>query len=303
MTADCKLKGKSYEGDSLPIFRGTYGLWKHYPALKEQLITFDEFIKEDFFKENPSVFWYVWGDIFRRQKLAKPHTGYQKLSEIIDLAEKREKYFVYHSGVDKMYLRSNNDVNCNFAADRYVQIKGSVVDWQCKSCEHIQHDCDQLKQLPVLEIDLIGGLARKKPYCWKCGKLVRPNINLRSDLGWLEDDTADQLRRLDKFFKSKDVYKRSMTVLEIGAGPVQPLARHMGEKLFKNDKYRCALIRINPVKERDSQYKDEREYFLELVRRQRQQYFIGSSSENTANFEVRNKLEDDNRYIVQEEEK
>jgi hypothetical protein len=43
-----------------------------------------------------------------------------------------------------------------------------------------------------------------------------------------------------------------MTVLEIGAGPVQPLAREIGESFLKNDKYRCALIRINPVKERRS---------------------------------------------------
>ena len=41
-----------------------------------------------------------------------------------------------------------------------------------------------------------------------------------------------------------------MTVLEIGAGPVQPLARNLGETMLKNDKYRCALIRINPVRER-----------------------------------------------------
>jgi len=45
---------------------------------------------------------------------------------------------------------------------------------------------------------------------------------------------------------------KSITVLEIGAGPVQPLARAVGEDLLKNDKTRCALIRINPIKERRS---------------------------------------------------
>jgi len=52
---------------------------------------------------------------------------------------------------------------------------------------------------------------------------------------------------------------RSITVLEIGAGPSQPLAREFGESLLFNDKYRTALIRINPVKERKSQYKWEKE--------------------------------------------
>ena len=80
MAADCQLSGKSFEGDSLPVFRGTHGLWKHYPVLKQKLIGFDEFIEEDFFKDNLNAFWYVWGDVFMRQKLAKPHLGYAKLS-------------------------------------------------------------------------------------------------------------------------------------------------------------------------------------------------------------------------------
>ena len=144
MAADCELGGKSFEGDSLPIFRGTRGLWKHYPVLKQKLIGFDEFIEEDFFKDNPHAFWYVWGDIFMRQKLAKPHLGYAKLSQIIDMAEKRDRYFVYHSGVDKFYMRSNSDQvqtegekATYFAPERYAQAKGALVDWQCKSCQLI----------------------------------------------------------------------------------------------------------------------------------------------------------------------
>ena len=27
MAADCQLRGKSFEGDGMPVFRGTYGLW------------------------------------------------------------------------------------------------------------------------------------------------------------------------------------------------------------------------------------------------------------------------------------
>jgi hypothetical protein len=45
---------------------------------------------------------------------------------------------------------------------------------------------------------------------------------------------------------------RSITVLELGAGPVQPLAREIGEDLLKTDTYRTALVRVNPVRERAS---------------------------------------------------
>ena len=84
MAADCQLSGKSFEGTGMPTLRGTYGLWNHYPVMKKELISFDEFIVEDFFKDEPKRFWYVWGDIFNRHKKAVPHKGYEKLSEIID---------------------------------------------------------------------------------------------------------------------------------------------------------------------------------------------------------------------------
>ena len=107
MAADQKFSGKSYEGpDGLPAFRGTHGLWKNYPPLAKRLVSHDDFVTEDFFRDDPNTFWYVWGDIFNRYKKCKPHKGYAKLAEIIDLASKRDKYFVYHSGVDKFYMRS-----------------------------------------------------------------------------------------------------------------------------------------------------------------------------------------------------
>jgi hypothetical protein len=68
-----------------------------------------------------------------------------------------------------------------------------------------------------------------------------------------------------KYFERDDILRRSVTVIEVGAGPVQPLAREFGEMFLKNDKYRCALIRINPIKERSSQYNDERDKFQNLV--------------------------------------
>ena len=52
---------------------------------------------------------------------------------------------------------------------------------------------------------------------------------------------------------------KNMVILEIGAGPVQPLAREMAKLRFLNDKYKSTLIRINPIKERTAQYDWERE--------------------------------------------
>ena len=70
MTADCKLKSEGgYDRtafDRIPILRGTHGLWKHFPVLKHDLVTFEDFVAESFFKQNPHRFWYVYGEIYNR---------------------------------------------------------------------------------------------------------------------------------------------------------------------------------------------------------------------------------------------
>ena len=52
-----------------------------------------------------------------------------------------------------------------------------------------------------------------------------------------------------------------MTILEIGCGPVQPLARELARTKFLNDKYKVDLISINPIKERSGAYTWEKEQF------------------------------------------
>ncbi len=75
---------------------------------------------------------------------------------------------------------------------------------------------------------------------------------MRDDFEWLEDKFNKQIERMQAYFEREDINKRSLTVIEIGAGPVQPLAREFSELFLKNDKYRCCVIRINPIKERTS---------------------------------------------------
>jgi hypothetical protein len=70
------------------------------------------------------------------------------------------------------------------------------------------------------------------------------------------------VRNFEKFLR--DNKRRSFTILEIGAGPVQPLAREMAKLKMLNDKYKATLIRINPLKERNGQYTWEKEQFEKI---------------------------------------
>ena len=148
-------------------------------------------------------------------------------------------WFVYHEGVDLLYERAG------YPHDAIMQGKGSLFYWQCKPCNLISRVGSY-----KFRLDHDKGEATSVPHCSKCKRPVRPNVNLRNDMDWLETEAQRQNENFEKWFTPRD--KRSLTVLEIGAGPVQPLSRSIGESLLKDDKYRTALIRINPVSERDS---------------------------------------------------
>ncbi len=47
---------------------------------------------------------------------------------------------------------------------------------------------------------------------------MRPNVNLKEDMNWIEDRAQAQNEAFMKWFEPRR--KRSITVLEIGAGPV-----------------------------------------------------------------------------------
>ena len=132
MVADCELDGENpdYEGNKIPVLRGTHGLWTHYPVMRRNLITYDDFVTEGFFKSNPARFWYVYGDIMNKHQRAMPHRGYKAIAEIIKRAEKTDKYWIYHDGVDNFYERING-----IDKRRITNAKGLLSDWQCKTCD------------------------------------------------------------------------------------------------------------------------------------------------------------------------
>jgi len=207
-------------------------------------VSFDDFVAENFFKNDPERFWYVWGDIHNKLQRAEPHKGYEALKEITEF--KKDLHWIYHDGVDKLYEEAG------FDPKKLTYAKGNLSDWQCKPCNQILDD-----QEDEFLINRIEGKAQFIPECTQCGAAMRPNFSMRDDFDWLESKVEAQNERMNEFFAKPEVNKHSITVLEIGAGPAQPLAREFAELFLKNDKYRCALIRINPVKERSSQYRYE----------------------------------------------
>lgn len=100
-----------------------------------------------------------------------------------------------------------------------------------------------------INVDYISGMLEEVPTCSKCGDTIRPNIQLRNDLDFVEEPNNTDIRRFEEFLRNNK--RKQFVVLEIGAGPVQPIAREMAKLKLLNDKYKTTLIRINPIKERN----------------------------------------------------
>lgn len=99
---------------------------------------------------------------------------------------------------------------------------------------------------------------------------------MKDDFDFIETKVDAQYKQMNAFLQQDEINKHSVTVLEVGAGPSQPLAREFGQLFYTNDKYRCCLIRINPIKERTSQYKREKELFDELIAQHSKRTIDGS---------------------------
>ena len=80
---------------------------------------------------------------------------------------------------------------------------------------------------------------------------------------------------------------------------MQPIAREISDNFLKSDKYRCALIRINPVRERSSQYAWEKEQIINLLKDNTNE----KGELATTNFDVPDFLLCDMANIIKDEEK
>ena len=88
------------------------------------------------------------------------------------------------------------------------------MDWQ--SGKQLHKDVKLTSDIPI---DMIEGVAHTMPRCSKTREIMRTNIGMRDDVDWIEEELANQLQKLNDYFQSPDINKRSITVIEIGAGP------------------------------------------------------------------------------------
>ncbi len=211
----------------LPDFRGSEGFWGAYPALGRARISFEQIASPAAFGSHPRQAWGFYGHRLNLYRATVPHEGFNILRRIGACLP--QGYFVFTSNVDGQFQKAG------FDPARIGECHGSIHHLQCLSacCDSIW-PADDFQP----EVDEARCLLRSAfPRCPYCGNLVRPNVLMFGDWGWLDARSDQQQQNLQNWLHKVD----RLLVIEIGAGSRIPTVRRLGESLPGQ------LIRINPT--------------------------------------------------------
>ena len=210
----------------LPDFRGEQGFWKHYPALGKRNLSFIDIAQPKNFFSNPELAWGFYGHRLQLYRQAEPHAGFQMLRKWGEQCQYGA--FVYTTNVDGQFQKAG------FSANQIVERHGSIHHLQCGApCNHHIWSATDLE--PIVDSARCK-LVSPVPRCSECGCVVRPNILMFQDMGWLESRTDLQLQQLEHWLERVP----DPLLIEIGAGKSGATARSMGRR------HGGRLIRINP---------------------------------------------------------
>jgi NAD-dependent SIR2 family protein deacetylase len=217
----------------LPDFRGVEGFWRAYPVIKDLGLRFEEMANPKWFQEEPSLAWAFYGHRLNLYRQTIPHKGFKSL---LELAEKKEHYFIFTSNVDGQFQKAGFDPKC------IVEVHGSIHHLQClNNCNGTIWEAD----IPPIMIDEHTFRAKTPlPHCPHCNALARPNILMFGDYAWLSYRTDIQSNRLQHFLDTIMIEKKKTVILEFGAGESIPTVRVFGEQIAQAP--HITLIRINP---------------------------------------------------------
>ncbi len=210
----------------LPDFHGLEGFWRAYPALGKARIRLDEIASPDAFNTDPELAWGFYGHRLNLYRNTPPHDGYRILREWAGWMP--QGAFVFTSNVDGLFQKAG------FDAERIVECHGTIHRMQCLTpCSSKLHPAEGIE---VTVDEASCRVVSPLPRCPDCGGLLRPNIMMFGDWGWLPQVTQAQQQRLEKWL---DQTKR-IVVVEMGAGRHIPTVRHFSQGVG------MPLIRINP---------------------------------------------------------
>lgn len=213
----------------LPDFRGNEGFWRAYPALGAARIAFTTAASPATFEEHPALAWGFYGHRLKLYRDTVPHAGFTLLKRWGE--NMPHGCHVFTSNVDGQFQKAG------FDPERIYECHGSIHHLQCLApCGDAIWNAGGFAP----EVDAARcHLVNDAPRCPHCGGLARPNILMFGDGGWIEQRSARQAGRLERWL---DRVERPL-VIELGAGTAVPSVRHFSQAVLRRG---GRLVRINP---------------------------------------------------------
>jgi NAD-dependent SIR2 family protein deacetylase len=212
----------------LPDFRGPQGFWKAYPAYKHLGLRFHELADPRWFAEDPALAWGFYGHRLGLYRSTVPHTGY----DILRRWSESRTTTVFTSNVDGQHAAAG------MVGEALFEVHGNIHHMQCS-----EPCCTEVWSGEGVAVDVDPTSFRARgtlPKCPYCGALVRPNILMFGDWGFLSTRSDRQARAYQAVHGAAE---GQAVVVEIGAGTAVPSVRMHSEELQRRG---ATLVRINP---------------------------------------------------------
>jgi NAD-dependent SIR2 family protein deacetylase len=215
----------------LPDFRGNQGFWKAYPPFAKLGLSFIDMANPGWFHRDPALAWGFYGHRLNLYRYTVPHRGFEIL---LKWGQKKPgKYFIFTSNVDGQFQKAG------FDEERIIECHGSIHHMQCAD------DCGNgIWDGSSVEIKVDAHTMRAiepLPHCCSCGGVVRPNILMFGDWGWIGTRSEEQQRQFQRWLVLNEDAR--IAVVECGAGTGVPTVRMTSEQIAQ--RYNATLIRIN----------------------------------------------------------
>jgi len=216
----------------LPDFRGDAGFWNAYPPYRALGLSFSDLANPQWFSSDPTLAWGFYGHRLNLYRATAPHEGFQVLRAWA--AAMPCGAFVFTSNVDGQFQRAG------FDEDRIVEVHGSIHHAQCTEPCH-----ERIAPAASIDVRVNDAFRAEEPLprCERCGDLLRPNILMFGDGGWIASRTERQEQRFRRWLAALPEAPGDLVVVELGAGTAVPTVRRTSEHLAR--RANGVLVRIN----------------------------------------------------------
>ncbi|AEA33260.1 SIR2 family NAD-dependent protein deacylase [Hippea maritima] len=214
----------------IPTFRDKEGYWRNFPVFKRLGLNAIDLANPYSFEVRPQYAWAFYEWRRRNAHQNKPHLGYHIINRLIK--EVFKKSFVHTTNTDGYHIISGLEESLVY------EVHGSMWRLQCMRGYSCEYKVKENRDVPLCDLDYETMIASNLPKCPHCGELLRPNILMFGDWGYVENEY--QIRNYNTFVD--DVGVPDLIFL-IGSSSAVPTNDYLAIRFQSKGSF---VITINP---------------------------------------------------------